>query len=474
MITLAHRPTACPPAAGGAASRTPPPGRGPARRPCRCRARRARGCRRARGRAGAARRRQAAPVVVDLDLDAVRRVAHGTIASRRAGVPQRVGQALLRDAVRRQVDARAATAHARPRPRAVRRRPPALAPAPPAGRARRGPAAARARPTRRPRAAPRRAGASRPAPRRAVASTAARSAASRAWSGPSRRRTAWVWMVTTLIEWDTMSCSSRAIRVRSSARAGCGLAARARARAVPRGPRPPRCARPAAAACPDGPRPDEEDRAAARSLGSRPSGMTRGHEGTTITSAGPRSAWRLGLVAHREADEHQREQQGELPCGSMRLTAHDEYGDRQREGTAPGQRGHGRTTEDHCERRPGVGRREQRLGHRQDHEGAGKDDIDHRRPHPPADEVGDQRGPAPVGQGLVHVSTVGQLADRLIRRTTEMSRRLVDWPSAQPGPHRGRGRPDRASWSTSSRSARTSGPSPTPSRPRWRLRPPRR
>ena len=43
-----------------------------------------------------------------------------------------------------------------------------------------------------------------------------RSSASRAWSGPSRRRTAWVWMVTTLIEWDTMSCSSRAMRVRSS------------------------------------------------------------------------------------------------------------------------------------------------------------------------------------------------------------------------------------------------------------------
>ena len=63
---------------------------------------------------------------------------------------------------------------------------------------------------------------------RAVASTAARSAASAAWSGPSRRRTAWVWMVTTLIEWDTMSCSSRAIRVRSSAAARAASASRSR------------------------------------------------------------------------------------------------------------------------------------------------------------------------------------------------------------------------------------------------------
>ncbi len=63
---------------------------------------------------------------------------------------------------------------------------------------------------------------------RAVASTAARSRASAAWSGPSRRRTAWVWMVTTLIEWDTMSCSSRAIRVRSSAAALAASSSRLR------------------------------------------------------------------------------------------------------------------------------------------------------------------------------------------------------------------------------------------------------
>ena len=71
-------------------------------------------------------------------------------------------------------------------------------------------------------AARRRAGASRPAPRARSPRPPRGRPPRAAWSGPSRRRTAWVWMVTTLIEWDTMSCSSRAIRVRSSAAAlGC-------------------------------------------------------------------------------------------------------------------------------------------------------------------------------------------------------------------------------------------------------------
>ena len=195
------------------------------RRTARARARR---CRRtappARGcRPGRARRSpfvaQAVPVVLHLDVEPGRA---GSAAARARRWRRRAAAALVRPSWAMRYAARSTPGLQRRRGRPRRAAAPACRPrrpARPAGRARRGPAAGRAR---RPRPSVRSTPKSRrisASASRAVASTAARSAASAACSGPSRRRTAWVWMVTTLIEWDTMSCSSRAIRVRSSAAA---------------------------------------------------------------------------------------------------------------------------------------------------------------------------------------------------------------------------------------------------------------
>ena len=75
---------------------------------------------------------------------------------------------------------------------------------------------------------------------RAVVSIPVRSAASRACSGPSRRRIACAWIATTLIECETTSCNSRAIRARSASTASRSRRSRSRsACAAPvRRPRP--------------------------------------------------------------------------------------------------------------------------------------------------------------------------------------------------------------------------------------------
>ena len=204
------------------------------------------------------------PSSVDLDVEPGRAPAQGDRRVAGAAVAQGVGETLLGDPVRRQVEAGAQLdGVSLDGERGGACRP--CSPARRAGRARRGPAAGASEadsPSVRSTPKSRRISASAS---RAVASTAARSAASRAWSGPRRRRTAWVWMVTTLIEWDTMSCSSRAIRVRSSWAIARGLAARARPRAGRRARRPPR---PASARSrvsdADGPRAGEEDQSRPR------------------------------------------------------------------------------------------------------------------------------------------------------------------------------------------------------------------
>ena len=199
-------------------------GRGPSRRPCRRRGRRARGCRPGRGRrrrcrrAGRGRRPRPRPrASCRVVAPAQRRpgARHRSAAARWSAPPGRSGTPPGR--------ARAAAATGSPSTVSRTRQVAGAGRVDQAVRARPARAAGPARPTRRrARSTPnsRRISASAS---RAVASTAARSAASRAWSGPSRRRTACVWMVTTLIEWDTMSCSSRAIRVRSSAAMPRGL-----------------------------------------------------------------------------------------------------------------------------------------------------------------------------------------------------------------------------------------------------------
>ena len=170
-----------------------------------------------------------------------------TSARLRVGVLEDVGEALLEDAVRRQVEAGAAARTARRRPTAAR--PDRRRGRPrPAGRARPDPgcgASSRARPRR---AASRpAAGASRPGrcdrpARRCAAPPAARPA-----SGGLRWRTAPTCSTITLIACATTSCSSRAIRARSSATAS-RAAPLAPARRGQRAPRRPRSARPAPAA----------------------------------------------------------------------------------------------------------------------------------------------------------------------------------------------------------------------------------
>ncbi len=85
---------------------------------------------------------------------------------------------------------------------------------------------------------------------------------------------------------------------------------------------------------------------------------------------------RLGLVADREADEHQREQQGELALRvDDEVGRDDEDGDRQGVEAAPGQRGHGGAGHEDVPGRVRDQGAEQGLGDRHRHERQGDVDV---------------------------------------------------------------------------------------------------
>ena len=88
-------------------------------------------------------------------------------------------------------------------------------------------------------------------------------------------------MVTTLIEWDTMSCSSRAIRVRSSARAVAASSSASRSSRAARATASSACATRLRSTVPTSQGPTKKTLAAARSLGSRVSWIETRMNGTS-------------------------------------------------------------------------------------------------------------------------------------------------------------------------------------------------
>ena len=176
----------------------------------------------------APRRRRRGAVVDDLDLDAVRPVAHEHAGAAGRALLDRARERLLHEPVGGQVDARRAAGARRPRRRARPAGPAAHVRCDERGRGGAGSAAARARSPRRRGAARRAGGGSRSAPRGR-------------WSRPRRTRRAarsrialgqpprgGAWTTIPLIACATTSCSSPAIRVRSSSAACSACAARSR------------------------------------------------------------------------------------------------------------------------------------------------------------------------------------------------------------------------------------------------------